>query len=389
MLTKKLIFPLALVFYEVLVYLSTDMYLPALPSMQKDFSLLTHDTQKALSVWFLGAGCCQWITGPLSDYYGRRPVLLISITIYIIACSICAWTGNYSLFLTARFVQGGMIGPIFVAGYAAIHEKFDNTEAVKILATMSCITIFAPTIGPMLGAVILKQHSWHQLFLFLAALSSIAGLVLFLSMPETLESRIEICLKKITRSYFEILRNQKFMLPVIANCCTFAAMIAWLTMSAFISDKHGLSAMDYGYMQLCVFGCYIIGNRAISLLIGKYQKSQIVYAGLSISLLGGAALFLAYLQNSSLSLGLATISTITLGAGMCGPNLQKLAMEHSKQTMGLNLSVYSTMISINGAIISLIVSFLDVDWNTLIGAMLSCILFAFILHKTWKVICHQ
>lgn len=389
MLSRKQIFPLALVFYEVLVYLSTDMYLPALPKVSQEFAITSHETQNALSIWFLGAGCCQWFAGPLSDYYGRRPVLLTSILIYVLACICCATTHDYNLFLTARFVQGGMIGPIFVGGYAAIHEEFNSNEAIKILAVMSCVTIFAPTVGPMLGAIIIDNHKWQLLFQVLALCSGLTGIILLFCMPETLEHKVTIDLRSITKSYLKIIKSRLFNLPVLANCYTFSAMITWLTMSAFISSKQGFTAKEYGIMQLIVFGAYIIGNRSISLLIDRYPKQKIIKFGLYFAGIFGSMSFMAFNLNPNIKLGILTIACITLGAGMCGPNLQKLAMENSEQPMGIKLGVYSTLISITGALTSFIVSQINNTWNLLITAMLTCIIIAAVLNYTWGKLCQK
>ena len=389
MLNQKFIFPLFLVCYEVLVYLSTDMYLPALPKMREAFTLNTQETQTALTLWFLGSGVFQWAMGPISDRFGRRPILLASAIIYILTCFTCFYTKNYAVFLFARFIQGAMIGPIFVGGYAAIHEKFKDNEAVKILAVMSCITIAAPTLGPVLGAMLLKFTSWQGLFLCLGLAASCTTLGLYLSMPETIKDKCSLAPKALANSYAKCLRSCKFTMPILTNCCTFAGMIAWLTMGAFIAHAQGLSEHGFGYLQLIIFGAYILGNRIIPLALKKFTQVQIVSFGLYFGIGFGTLLFSIYMLKHSFAIAIVTIAGMTFGAGMCGPNLQRIAMDQSSEPMGLKLAIYSTLISLSGALVSFIVSLTHSTAVNVILAILANLIIALTILNIWKIKCQK
>ncbi|MFN7097907.1 MAG: MFS transporter, partial [Gammaproteobacteria bacterium] len=142
------IFPILLALYEVVTYLSNDMYLPALPQLANDLHTTNALAQLSLTTWFLGAASMQLILGPISDRYGRKPVLLIGGIFFVIATLICAMTPDMTTMLIARFFQGCAVCSVTVAGYATIHELYDQKAAMKALALMGSITVLAPAFGP-------------------------------------------------------------------------------------------------------------------------------------------------------------------------------------------------------------------------------------------------
>lgn len=384
-----MLFPLLLVAYEMAVYLSTDMYLPALPAIQRELQLDMSHVQFTLTAWFAGSACLQWLVGPLSDRFGRRPILLIGGIGFLLSCLVCATTHDLPTLLIARFIQGSAVCSVIVAGYAAVHECFSGKEAIKILALMSFITVTAPAAGPVLGAGLLWLGSWRLMFKVLAVVAALTLCGLYFYMPETLKKAHAIQIKPITLRYWQIAKKPSFILPVLANCCTFGMLIAWLTFGPFLIIHHyKISPQLYALTQVLVFGGYMLGNRMIPRLIEHHSMTRIVTMGLAIAiaaclativmtqcLLVHAALFPWWL--------LLGIATTTFGAGFCGPNLQRMAMEASEHPMGVKMALYSTGISLTGASISALVAHLNTHiWSGILVVMLSLLVTAMLLHLT-------
>ncbi|WP_019215581.1 MFS transporter [Legionella tunisiensis] len=126
MFKNILIFPLILICAEMAVFLSTDMYLPALPDMMRDLDASTSLVQLTLSSWFLGGMSMQLFIGPICDRVGRRPVFIIGMLIFVVSTFFCAVAPNISILIAARFFQGCTICFIIVPGYASIHELYDQ-----------------------------------------------------------------------------------------------------------------------------------------------------------------------------------------------------------------------------------------------------------------------
>lgn len=353
-----LIFPLLLVLYEICAYLSNDMYLPALPNIMADLQTTEEKAQLTLTYWFLGSASMQLVLGPVSDRYGRRPVLLISGFIYILTNIICALTTDISVLLFIRFTQGIMTSAVVVAGYASIHELYDQTNAIRILALMGSIIIIAPAFGPLIGSIILQFVNWRWIFWIIAILSSMVLLCLIKWMPEShpRENRQPTNLRSLIKSYYSIISNWKFSSLSLAFGFTFCGFIAWLTAGPFIvvnEFKH--SVVTFGVLQTIVFACYITSNNLVKKYMEKYGINKLIHIGLFITLLGGviAAIMSVTFPNflTGLIIGMAIFS---FGSGFCFAPLSRLAIEASPEPMGMRMAVFSTFMTGAGVIGSLL-----------------------------------
>ncbi len=185
-LNKKitLLFPLSLILYELPLYLSNNLFLPALPEITKSFHITNATTQLSIAFWFLGASAFQVILGPLSDHYGRKKILLSGGILFICVTLLCSFTHSINWFLAGRFFQGVVVSTILIAGYATIHEFMEREQAVKTISWMGSITILAPALGPLLGGVLLQWINWRELFIGLAGFTVLSLYVLYRFMPQ-------------------------------------------------------------------------------------------------------------------------------------------------------------------------------------------------------------
>ncbi len=355
------IFPILIAFYEMIAYLSNDMYLPALPQMTASLSTTAMLTQMSLTTWFLGAASMQLGLGPLSDKYGRKPILLWGGVIFVIATLICAMTSDIYTLLIARFFQGCAVCSVTVAGYAAIHELYDQKEAMKALALMGSITVLAPAFGPLFGSVMLKLFDWRGIFGLLAVLAVIALTMLYKWMPETLppEKRHSIKIKTIGHHYGVIVKNRHFMLTSLAFCTTFGAMIAWIAMGPFlVIDAFHYSPLMFGIFQAMVFGSFIIGARCVKIGLQKFSVNKLITIAICISLLGATlSLIFSLALQEDLFYFIIALMLFTFGSAFSFAPLQRLAIEASTAPMGARMAILSTMMSGSGTIGSLLAGY--------------------------------
>lgn len=367
---QQLLFPFLLVFYEIGAYLSNDMYLPALPLMMTDLHISAHETQLTLTAWFIGATSLQLIAGPLSDRFGRKPILIISGAIYIAATLACAVTHDFTLLLFARFIQGVTVSTAIVAGYASIHEVYDKVQAIRILAVMGSITILAPAFGPLMGSLILLITSWRAIFWIILVWATIATLALSYWMPEShlKENRHPLKLKSLGKNYFSIITNWQFTGLSLLFCLTFCGFIAWLAASPFIIiEQFGYSTVDYGIVQALVFISYIIATRFVKYLMEKMGVEKLVHLGLQITLTGGllAALFAIIFPNSLSALVFAMM-IYSFGCGFSFAPLNRLSIEASSEPMGLRIAVSSTYMSAFGTLGTVLITLF---YNNSLGSL--------------------
>ena len=345
------ILPFLLVFYEITTYLSTDMYLPALPQMMHDLNTTHYLAQLTLTTWFFGAASMQLILGPIADHYGRRPVLFCGGLMFIIAIITCALTHSITLFLIARFFQGCAVCSVVVAAYATVHELYEHKQAMYILALMGSMIVLAPSFGPLVGGLILHVAHWRYIFWLLAIWASTALLILFKYMPETNPNKKNIFnMRLLLKNYSAILTNKTFITHTLILCFVFSELIVWLTAGPFlIIDTFHYSPFMFGVFQAIVFGGNMLAARFVKYGIERIGSNQLITVGVFITL---AASVLACLVSHFLIGFILAFTLYCIGSGLSYGPLNRTAIAACHQPMGLRMAVLSTLLSIAAVIAS-------------------------------------
>lgn len=372
-----LTFALLLVNYEIVIYLSSDAYLPSLPQIAHEFSASQQIIQLTITAWCLGSASFQLILGPLSERVGRRPILLVGGFIFITSTFFCTICTNIHLFLVMRFLQGAALSTVTVVGYSTIHDLFDRTQAINVLALMSGLMILAPAFGPLLGAVILYYANWRSIFLLLGLWATFAMIGLYFYMPETVTDKYKtINFRKIMKQYKNILINKKYILLLFTSRCFYGAMIAWVYASPFLLiEKFGFSNFEYATVQVLIFCSYNISTRILKLLLNKLALRVIVFAGiLSFIISSVASITLAYIFPENPWCMISCMILLTAGSGISFPIISRITIESSNENMGSKVAMTSFLTFSFGMIVSGIISFLY-D-NSLLSLGLILILFS-------------
>ncbi|NNM59361.1 MAG: Bcr/CflA family efflux MFS transporter [Legionellales bacterium] len=354
------LFPLLLVLYEISLYLSNDAYLPALPAITTEFANTLASTQLTLTLWFLGACSTQLVIGFISDRYGRRPTLFLGGLVFVLSTFACAMANHMSILLIARFLQGASIPTLSIAGYATIHELFDQKKAIKTLAFMNGITVLAPSLGPLLGGLLLYFINWHWLFGILTIWAAVALLCLWKTMPETLpiEKQHPIDFRNIMKNYWALISNSVFMINTLISGCAFGAMIAWICASSFfVIVKFHYSFIEYGIIQAIIFGGFILGTRIVNRTIEHFSLSSILRVGMLLIMTSSIAMVvLCYCFSTTLMTIIVPMFFLALGSGLCFAILSRLAVEASDVPMGSRMAVSAWLTTLFAVIGSLIAS---------------------------------
>jgi DHA1 family multidrug/chloramphenicol efflux transport protein-like MFS transporter len=368
---KIWLLPYLLILFEIVVYLSNDMYLPSMPAIARDLALTQEQTQSTLTLWFLGASALQFILGPLSDRYGRRPIIVIGALSFVLSSAACAMAYTLPLLLISRFIQGSAICSILVAGYAAIHELFKTKEAIKILALMGAITILAPAFGPLVGALIVQFYSWRYIFWLLTAIGALSFISLFIYMPESNQNRHKLHIKTIARDYIKILSNKEFMLPCISYCILVGVFFLWMFEAPFLMmEIYGASTLYYGASQIFIFGCFFVGAELTNLLLNRYDLGKLVKIATATILLGTVIFAVTAKIYDSMFISIICLMLISTGSSMLFGPLNRLAIEACNQPMGRRTAVFSTMLSLFGALCGWILTLITVNTLSAISILI-------------------
>ena len=283
------LFPWLLAAYESVVNSTNSMYLPMLPTVAND--LLTSETniQRTVSIWFTGASVSQIFFGPLSDYKGRRFVLLLGGIIFLIATLGCALSQTITALACCRFFEGVGVCTLTAAGYLVIHESYKEKEGVKVLATLGAVSELTPLLGPFVSSWMLYQFGWRTVFVLLFVLGIFTILGLSFVMPETNKKLDPLALNPLHffKRYIRILRRPTFLLFVLSYGFLYAGITAWATTSPFLlMNFHGLAAGQYSLVQIPIGISYISATLLVKKLANTRSLEKIIDLGLKISTLG-------------------------------------------------------------------------------------------------------
>jgi Bcr/CflA subfamily drug resistance transporter len=387
------IFPFLLVFFEMVTYLSSDMYLPALPTVMRSWSLTHAQAQLTLTSWFLGSISVQLILGPIADRYGRKIVLCLGGIVFTITSLICTITNDFHVFLIARFIQGMGICFMAVPGYATIHELFSHTKAIKILALMSSIAVLAPALGPLAGSAILTFASWQWIFGFITFCSGLSVILLIIYMPESLPvtNRHPLQLSKIFLTYLRIFGNFRFMLIITILGLLFCGFITWIAAGPFlVIDQFHSTPIMFGIFQGLIFLSNIMANQVIKRNIDRFGANKFIQLGLTICFgISTISLGLSILFPNFLLGMILTYIIYSFGSGLTFSPLNRLTIETSDEPMGSRMAVFSMLLSSFATLGSVLVSLFYN--NTLLSlskiifiVMLSAFILNIIHHKLYS-----
>jgi MFS transporter, DHA1 family, multidrug/chloramphenicol efflux transport protein len=302
-ITRKhaLSFAAFLVLYEFLTYIANDMVMPGMIDVVNTFHGQESDIAMSLTLYILGGASLQLFLGPLSDAYGRRPVMLTGAVVFLFFTVLIAYSVSMHQFLMARFFEGMGLCFISVIGYATLQEIFEEMDAVRLMAMMANISILAPLLGPVAGALFVHYLNWRFIFIIIAIFSFISAVGLWWKMPESvgqtkrdgsLIPRVPLSPKSVMSNYHQLFKNSTFLFSSAALGLVGLPCVAWIGLSPIILVTVGkLSLVEYGLWQIPVFGAIIVGNITLRRWTHSFSLEQLLKIG-SLIVGGGLTLML-------------------------------------------------------------------------------------------------
>lgn len=358
-------FPLFLVLYEFAVNSSNDMYLPALPQIARELAIDENQMQRTISAWLAGSAVAQFFLGPLSDRSGRRLVLLGGGLFFLLATIGCGFSYSIAPLMLFRFIQGIGVCTVGVAGYATIHELYDDKKAIQLFAWMGCISATAPMIGPVLGGAVLTQFDWRVIFYFIFALAVIPLGILYFIMPESNTQPDPTALnpKRLLSVYLRIFKNPSFMLSAFSYGLLLGGMIAWITGAPFLlMNVHGVSVQDFGWTQIPIFLAFVLATFSVRWIIERIGSENLIWLGLSVSTFSGLILlfFSLFFPLSFWGL-LIPLFFYSAGFGLAAASLNRKTLSASTEKVGASTAIFQLAALGTGAFGSFAVSFVYND----------------------------
>ena len=336
--SRSLAATLAIAALVALGPLATDMYLPALPTLTRVFQASESQAQLTLSLFIGGFAIAQLIYGPLSDRFGRKPVLLGGLLLFLFSSIACANATSIESLIALRFLQalGGSAGPVL--GRAMVRDIHGPEDAGRVLSHIGSAMALGPAVAPLFGGYLLVWFGWTSIFWFLALFSLFASALLYFRIAESAppEHRKPRSLSRILSDFGLLLKDRRYLGYTLACSFSFGGLFVFLSLSSFvIIDYFGYPPERFGLWFLMVVTGYLSGT----LIGGRFSRNQghrrLVRFGALLCLVSGLTMAVAGLGEPTHALMIMLpMLLFMVGVGITMPQSMAGALADYPQIAG-------------------------------------------------------
>ncbi|MCU6160430.1 Bcr/CflA family multidrug efflux MFS transporter [Enterobacter bugandensis] len=244
----KIVFILGLL--AMLMPLSIDMYLPALPVISAQFGVPAGSAQMTLSTYILGFALGQLLYGPMADSLGRKPVILGGTLVFAAAAVACALAQSIDQLIIMRFLHGLAAAAASVVINALMRDIYPKEEFSRMMSFVMLVTTIAPLVAPMAGGAVLVWFSWHAIFWILALAALLASAMIFFFIDETLsvDRRQKFHIRTTIGNFASLFRHKRVLSYMLASGFSFAGMFSFLSAGPFVYiELNHVSPQHFGY----------------------------------------------------------------------------------------------------------------------------------------------
>ena len=344
-------------------WLSANMYLPALPSLDKIFHTRHSLVRLSFSLFLLSYAFSQLVWGPVSEVYGRRKLLILGMCISFLGLLLIVFTNNIYIFNLGRFVEGIGVGAGPVLGRSVLADLCELEEITKVLSLATICINLMPAVAPIFGGEVFHYLGWRAIFIILTAISVILGVLVFAFIPESLkELKDKLDIKEIFNSFRSVTKNKTFIQYSKPYILIAAGLVGYYSLLpfVFITELH-VSAKIYGYYNLVSVASYILG----AIIVRVYTRADLdkLLRFSLISILATTILFSAYTFYYPLTIFsiLAFMSLYTFWAGIICPLGNSLAINSVRTEIGTGSALLGFGYYLASSIFSWIVSLLPLE----------------------------
>lgn len=332
-----------LIALSALAPMSIDMFLPSMPQMARDFETSTGTVSLAVTLFIFSFAASQLLYGPASDRFGRRPVLLSGLALFIAGGAFCLFAGSVEFLVAGRILQGlgGGAGPAIAN--AVIVDVYKRERAHGILAIMTVSIALAPMLSPVAGGFLHEIWGWRSVFVVLVTIGVLLAAAFAILIPETNQHRDSNALnaRGMAANYGNLFRSRTYVTFALVMALLFSGQLIFISTSSFVLvDDLGVSETTFGFsFGFVAFG--IMAGATISRrLAGQWPSRRIVLAAASIG-------FAAAIVMAALALGgIASLAAIVIpmfvlagGNGLARPAATAAALTEFPRTAGLASAV--------------------------------------------------
>ena len=302
--------------------ISTSIYIPSMPSIVVDLATTPNRVNLTLSGFLLGFALCQMIFGPVSDRFGRRPVMFVGLGLYLAASLLCSFAPSIGVLIAGRVLQGmaACAGPVL--GRAIVRDIYGPSRTAAAMAYIGAALAVSPAVAPIIGGYLQVWFGWRAAFVFLTVVGALIFVATWLLLAETnpRDRRSESGAPGLLKACATLLRDRHYLGYTLVVAFVFAGLMAFAAGGPFVFiELLGLSPEHYGMLAIFTVAAYLAGSLAAG-RPGRLALHRLVLLGIIGALVGGGTM-VALTAFASLSVVgvVAPMAIFTAGLGVALP----------------------------------------------------------------------
>lgn len=303
--------------------LALNLFVPSMPGLVGYFGTDYATVQLTLTLYLAGVAVGQLAYGPLSDRFGRRPLMLAGLAVFALASLASAFAPTIDALIVGRVFQalGGCAG--MVLGRAIVRDVFDRNRAASVIALITMAMALAPMVAPAIGGFLHTGFGWQAGFLAVSAAGFAVLAYAVVALSETNHNRTErIDLASLARNYGTLLKSPAYLGYTLNTASSVGCFFAFLAGAPYVTIQIlGLGPEVYGFYFATISIAYMAGNFTATRLSERLGIERMIALGCTMSLIGGSLLVAFALAGVvSASAIFLPFAVVALGNGMSQPN---------------------------------------------------------------------
>ncbi|WP_283178059.1 multidrug effflux MFS transporter [Gemmobacter sp. 24YEA27] len=343
------------------IALSIDAMLPAITDIGKLLSPeAPNRAMLIIGAFFLGMGLGTFVSGPLSDAWGRKPVMMIGGAVYCVASLVCYFAGSLEMLIVARVVQGiGAAGPRTVS-LAMVRDMYSGREMARIMSFAMMIFMVAPAIAPLMGQAVIHLADWHAIFLVFVVFSLTSLVWLGLRQPETLPKadRIPLNIPRLIASAKDMFSHRIVIVTILIQALVMAVLISLLSSISPVFEQHFTRGDEFPlwFALAAIFSAAgSLANARLVMTVGMRRVVTLTFLAVLVisALVLASLLWLALPPTAEFALFMIWIISLFCMMSLTMGNLNALAMEPVGHIAGFAASIMAGVSTVLSVVISL------------------------------------
>ncbi len=366
--------------------MSIDIYLPSLPEMTRVFATDVAGVQLTLSVFAATLAMAQLVYGPLSDRFGRRPVLLAGVSVYVVGSLLCLLAGSITALILFRALQalGACAGP--VVARAVVRDLFGREQGARMMATLAAFMSVAPAVAPVIGGLLIAWGWWAN-FAVMAAFGALVVASSWLILAETIKEPDPLALRpaRIVAAVTTLVGDRIFIGNALATGFVYTSLFSYVSLSSFVViGVLGVRPEHFGYAFAVPVLCFMTASTLAARLSHRVPLERTIRFGVSLGAVAAVLMLVfALVGERTIATVVGPVAATMFGVGLVLPNSTAVALSGHPRIAGSASALLGAMQMAMGSIAGWIAGELfDGSTLTLAASMATGWMITALIHLT-------